>query len=119
MITIPLCPHKMNVSSCPTCYRNKPVEQKPVPNAASGVAKGYVMPIGEATLRATQRSAVVPPPALPNGKTLQEPYRSTGMPSEKAFSTDKVWHPPKHKDLIDSQPRHPHANEGQAKVLKV
>lgn len=123
-IQIPLCPHKMNVTSCPTCFRNKPPPEKSatvLPGVRPGIPLGVVMPIGEATLRATQASAVAARvQAAPQGKAFKEPYRSgTGVPPPEAFDPNKVWKPKAREELIDQLPTHPHANEGKATVLKV
>jgi hypothetical protein len=123
MIQIPLCPHKMNVNSCPTCFRNKPVavaKPKEAPGIKPGIAVGYVMPIGEATMRATQRAAAIAAtPVASGGKAFREPYRSsTGVPPPEAYDHNKVWKPKEREELIDRLPTHPHANEGKAQVLK-
>jgi hypothetical protein len=122
MIQIPLCPHKMNVASCPTCFRNKPAPAKPPPpGVRPGIPVGNVMPIGEATIRATQAAAAAArvQAATPQGKAFQEPYRSsTGVPPPEAYDPNKVWKPKAREELIDRLPTHPHAHEGKAQVLK-
>ncbi len=119
-ITIQLCPHKANPRACPTCYRNKPAEAKPaVPTVTPGIAQGYVMPIGEATQRATQGRAVAAPVHAAPGKEFKAPHStSRGTATAEAHSKDELWKPEKHGDIIDRLPRHPHANEGKPQVLK-
>jgi len=78
------------------------------------------MPIGEATIRATQAAAVAARvQAAPEGKAFQEPYRSsTGVPPPEAYDPGKVWKPKAREELMDRLPTHPHAHEGKAQVLK-
>lgn len=122
-ITIQLCPHKTNPAACPICYRLKPPEKKivEVPGIKPGIAVGYVMPIGEATMRATQHAqAAMPTPQASGGKAFREPYRSGNrVPPPEAFDKDKLWKPKgSSEQLIDKLPTHPHATEGRAQVLK-
>jgi hypothetical protein len=120
-IQIELCPHRANPKACPLCYRLKPPDPKPTHHAAASlIPTGTVIPIGEATLRATQNAARArinnQVGVGANVKVLKEPYSSANLASPPdAYSEDKVWQPPAHPSQIDSRPVHPHLNE--SKVL--
>lgn len=118
-----LCVHKMNPVSCPTCFRIKPVQKAAAPHINPMLQQGQTIDIGEATMRATQRSALMqrPQAVMPNGQVreFKEPYRTaSGHPPPEAHSTNKVWEPPVRTEIIDLQPTHPHLDASQAKVLK-
>lgn len=113
-----LCPHEMNASSCPDCYKRRPPNAKPAqPGTRPDVPLGPVMAIGEATMRATQVRAANVPSAAPNGRVFKEPYTERGLPPE-AFREDKIWEPPPRRQLIDAQPKHPHVQSSNLQVLK-
>ena len=86
---------------------------------------GQIMSPEESAQRALQavqaRSRATAPVNNPNGKTFlpKEPYHEAhASPPPEAYQGEKLWEPPKHASLIDRQPKHPHANEGKATVLK-
>jgi hypothetical protein len=128
-----LCPHGQNKKTCIACYheaRNAPpVAKKEVPSLIyqkPGMPQGYVIPIGEALLRTTQgadarqrSAAAVASIKMEDGSNPREPVQTASrVAPPEAFSPDKLWKPKAHRSLIDSQPKHPHANEGKTTVLK-
>jgi hypothetical protein len=122
---VKLCPHRMNPISCPTCYRLKPKDEvkKAQPNSLPGIPQGHVIPIGEATQRATMNAArarIAAPKAhaaTNNAKAPAEPfYSGNHSPPPEAHDPDKVWQPPERASLIDSVPVHPHLAETKMQI---
>lgn len=123
--TVQLCPHKMNPISCPTCYRNKPPEQKKVaPQQQSNmIPQGQVIPIGEATQRATMnmsRARMAAPQIAannPNARALKEAHHDANpSPPPESYSPEDVWQPPQHQSLIVRVPKHPHLAQTKTQI---
>jgi hypothetical protein len=123
-MSMDLCPHKTNPKCCPTCYRLKPPEpvKKPEEAMRPGIPMGVVIPIGDATIRATQNAARAritgkAPVQGSNQKSLKEAHYSANQaPSPEAHSKDAVWQPPQHAELIDRLPVHPHLAESKTQI---
>jgi hypothetical protein len=116
---VALCPHRANPKACPLCYRLAPPAPKPTaPVQASLIPVGQVIPIGEATMRATQNAARMrinqPAAFAANTRVLREPFQSANLaPPPDAFSPDTLWEPPDHPSQIDTRPVHPHLHESK------
>lgn len=119
---MPLCPHGMNPAACPMCFKAKPPPTRaPGATARSDIPTGPVVPIGEATVRATQTAAALARlgRGTDAGPGLKPPHEETpAAPSPEAYSNEALWEPPAHPQLIDRLPRHPHADASKVTVLK-
>jgi hypothetical protein len=109
---VQLCVHRSNPRACPVCYRILATAPR-APAAATPATIGQVIPIGEATLRATQNAARMriqnPAANAGNARALKEPFQSANFsPPPEAFDPDKLWQPPAHPSQIDSRSVHPH-----------
>lgn len=123
-MAIELCPHNMNPRSCPSCWQAAaaaPQPKKEATNAVNFPTTDNVMPLGEAVLRSTQgaeararAAAIASKMKVEAGR--KDPIRIEDEPDQ--YGKNGMWEPKERKQLIDSLPKHPHANEGSVQRLR-
>jgi hypothetical protein len=123
-MAIELCNHGMNPRSCPSCWQAQaaaPQPKKVATNAVPFPTTNNVMPLGEAVMRSTQGAEARARIAAQQAKMneTQKQQGSVRIEDEpESFNKDGLWEPKGRKQLIESLPRHPHAQEGSATRLR-
>lgn len=120
MPPVEMCGHGMNPRSCPTCWQAQASTPKPKPASATAVpfpTTNNVMPLGEAVMRSTQ-GAEARARIAAQFKKADETQKQQGAvrieDEAESFAKSGLWEPKERKQLIDSLPKHPHAQEGKA-----